>query len=128
MDFVTVLPKSQGFEVIFVVVDRLTKIVHFMPLSHPFTTTKVALVFMKGVFKLHGLPRTIVRDRDATFTFAFWRELFKLQWTKLAMSSAYHAQFDGQTEVVNRSLEQYLRAFMGDKPHTWATWLYLAEF
>ena len=71
MDFVTVLPKSQGFEVIFVVVDRLTKFVHFMPLSHPFTATKVALEFMKGVFKLHGLPRTIVSDRDATFTFAF---------------------------------------------------------
>ena len=95
MDFVTVLPKSQGFEVIFVVVDRLTKIVHFMPLSHPFTTTKVALVFMKGVFKLHGLPRTIVSDRDATFTSAFWRELFKLQGTKLAMSSTYHPQSNG---------------------------------
>lgn len=90
MDFVTDIPKSQGFEAIFVVVDRLTKFVHFMPLSHPFTAAKVVLVFMKGVFKLHGLPRTIVSDRDATFTTAFWRELFRLQWTKLAMSSAYH--------------------------------------
>lgn len=128
MDFITGLPKSQGFEVIFVVVDRLTKFVHFMPLSHLFTAAKVALVYMKGVFKLHGLPRTIVSDRDATFTSAFWRELFKLQGIELAMSSAYHPQSDGQIEVVNRSLEQHLRAFVGDRPHTWAAWLYLAKY
>ena len=90
MDFVTGLPKSHGFEVIFVVVDRLTKFVHFMLLSHPFTVAKVALEFMKGVLKLHGLPRTIVSDRDAAFTSAFWRELFKLQGIELAMSYAYH--------------------------------------
>ena len=85
-----------------------TKFVHFIPLSHPYTTDKVAAVFMKEVFKLHGLPKSIVSDRDVVFTAHFLQELFKLQGTKLAMSSAYHPQSNGQTEVVHRSLEQYL--------------------
>ena len=76
---------------------------------------------MTTVFKLHGLPRSIVSDRDAAFTSTFYKELFKLQGTELAMSSAYHPQFDGQTKVGNRSLEQYLRAFMGDRPHSRAS-------
>lgn len=90
MDFITGLPKSQGFDVIMVMVDRLIKFVHFMPLSHPYTAAKVAQVFMSNVFKLHGLPRSIVSDRDVAFTSNFWRELFKLQGTELAISSAYH--------------------------------------
>ena len=65
---------------------------------------------------------------DAIYTAQFWKELFKLQGTDLAMSSAYHPQSDGQTEVVNRSLEHYLRAFVNDKPHTQFTWLHLAEY
>ena len=71
---------------------------------------------MKNVFKLHGMPKTIVSDGGSILTAHFWQELFKLQGTELAMSSAYHPQSNGQTEVVNRSLEQYLRAFVGDKP------------
>jgi len=118
MDFIEGLPKSQGFEVILVVVDRLTKYVHFLPLSHPFIIAKVAVAFMQGVFKLHGMSKSIVSDRGAIFTANFWQELFKLQGTNLAMSSAYHAQTDGQTEVVNRSLKKYLRAFVHDRPHT----------
>lgn len=121
MDFIIGLPKSQGFDVIMVVVDRLTKFVHFMPLSHPYFAAKVVQVFMSNVFKLHDLPRSIVSDRNAAFTFNFWRELFKLQGTELAISSAYHPQSDGQTEMVNRSLEQYLKAFTGDRPYTWAS-------
>ena len=77
------------------VVDRLTKFVHFMPLSHPYTAAMVAQVFMTTVFKLHDLPRSIVSDRDAAFTPTFWKELFKLQGTELAMSSTYHPQSDG---------------------------------
>ena len=90
MDFIEGLPKSHGFEVIFVAVGRLTKFVHFIPLSHPYTAAKVAAVFMKNVFKLHGMPKTIVSDRGSIFTTHFWQELFKLQGTELAMSSAYH--------------------------------------
>ena len=101
MDFIMGWPKSQGFEVILVVVDRLIKYVHFLPLSHPFIVAKVAAAFMQGVFKLHGMPKSIVSDRGAIFTANFWQELFKLQGTNLVMSSAYHPQTDGQIEMVN---------------------------
>ena len=71
--------------------DRLTEYVHFVPLSHPYTATKVALLsFFLNVFKLHGMPTVIVSDRDAIFTSNFWLELFRLQGTELAMSTAYH--------------------------------------
>ena len=80
------------------------------------------------MFNLHGLPSSIVSDRDTAFTSIFWQELFIKQGIELAMSSAYHPQTDGQTEVVNRSLEQYLRAFASDKPQQWVDWLPLAEF
>ncbi|XP_065636169.1 uncharacterized protein LOC136070305 [Quercus suber] len=128
MDFVEGLPKSQKQEVVLVVVDRLTKFVHFIPLSYPYTTAKVASLFMQHIFKLHGMPTSIVSDRDPIFTSKFWEELFRLQGVELAMSSAYHPQSDGQTEVVNKSLEQFLRAFAGDKPKQWVEWLPLAEF
>ena len=128
LDFVEGLPKSQGYEVILVVVDRLTKYSHFIPISHPYSVAKVASLCMHYVFKLHGLPASIVSDKDATFTSLFWFELFRLQGTNLAMSTTYHPQSDSQTEVVNKSLEQYLRAFTSDSPHRWAEWLSLVEF
>ena len=112
----------------FVVVDRFTKYVHFIPLAHPYTAAKVAQLFMQHVFKLHGLPSTIVSDRDPVFTSKFWSELMKLQGIGLAMSSSYHPQTDGQTEVVNKSLEHYLRAFAADRPQAWVDCLPLAEF
>ena len=78
MNFIEGLPKSHGHDVILVVVDRHTKFVHVFSLHHPFTTTKVAAVFMQRVFKLHGMPRSIVSDRGVVFTMAFWQEFFKL--------------------------------------------------
>ena len=74
------------------------------------------------------MPTVIVSNRDAIFTSIFWSKLFRLQGTKLAMSTAYHPQTDGQTMVVNRNLEQYLRAFSYDKPTKWVAWLTMAEF
>ena len=128
MDFIKGLPKSNKQNVILVIVDRLMKYVHFMALTHPYTTAKAAYMFMKYVFKLHGMPTSIVSDRDTAFTATFLQELFKIQDVELAMSSSYHPQIDGQTKVVNRSLEQYLRAFAGDKPSLWMYWLPLVEF
>ena len=128
LDFVEGLPKSQGYEVILVVVDKLTKYSHFIPISHPYSGAKVASLYVHDVFKLQGLLASIVSDRDATFTSLFWSKLFRLYGTNLATSTVYHPQSDGQTKVVNRSLEQYLKAFTSDSPHIWAEWFSLAEF
>ena len=111
-----------------VVVDRLTKFVHFMSLSHPYSTVKVTAFFAQNVLKLHGMPTSIVSDRDPMFTTKFWAEFFKLQGVQLAMSYAYHPQTNGQTEVANKSLEHYLRSFVGDRPTKWSEWLNLAEY
>lgn len=128
IDFIDGLPISSNKSVIFVVVDRLSKYAHFLPLSHPYTAQSVAKLFFDNIFKLHGMPATIVSDRDPLFTSTFWREIFKLQGTQLRMTSSYHPQSDGQTEVVNRCLENYLRCYIGDHPKSWVRWIPLAEW
>lgn len=128
MDFVEGLPKSDGFEVIMVVVDRLTKFAHFVPLKHPFTAAQVAQALWDHVIKLHGVPLTIVSDRDRIFTSSIWRELLSTGGTKLLYSTAYHPQTDGQTERVNQCLEMYLRTAVHETPTKWRRWLPAAEF
>jgi hypothetical protein len=113
MDFITGLPPSNGFTVIMVVVDRLSKYSHFVPLKSDFTSAKVAEAFLHHVVKLHGFPKSLVSDRDKVFTSSFWKQLFKSSGTTLAMSAAYHPQSDGQTEAVNNCLEMHLRCFTG---------------
>lgn len=127
MDFVEGLPKSQGFSVIMVVVDRLTKFGYFIPVKHPYTAATIAQLFLDNVVKLHGLPQTIVSDRDTIFVSSFWKALFKLYKVNLALSSAYHPQSDGQTERVNQCLEMYMRCAVQDSLTTWKSWLSLAE-
>jgi hypothetical protein len=83
MDFIVGLPREGNKSVIMVVVDRLSKYAHFCALPHPFTPTMVAQVFIDHIFKLHGMPTSIVSDRDPTFTNTFWKELFKLQGTQV---------------------------------------------
>ena len=127
MDFIEGLPKSEGYSVILVVVDRLTKYAHFLPIRHPYTALMVAQTFLDTVVKLHGLPASIVTDRDPIFVSHFWKELFKLYRVNLQLSTAYHPQTDGQSERVNQCLEMYLRCAVHNSPKSWKSWLPLAE-
>jgi hypothetical protein len=115
MDFITGLPKSEGKSVIMVIVDKLTKYADFCALSHPFKASTVATAFMEIVQKLHGNPNIIGSDRDPIFTRHFWTKLFSCLGTQLAHSSSYHPQSDGQTKIVNKCLEGYLRCFVSNK-------------
>jgi hypothetical protein len=128
MDFVEGLPKSNGKEVILVVVNRLTKYSHFIPLSHPYTVNSVITAFVDNIFKLHGMPQSIVTDRDRIFTSKFWQQIFKTLKVDLRMSTSYHPQTDGQTERVNQCLESYLRSMAFAEPKKWCYWLSLAEW
>lgn len=128
MDFVEKLPESEGYNVVLVVVDRLTKYGHFIPLGHPFSAEQVATVFLDQVFKLHGIPNTIVCERDKIFTSKLWTSTFDKLGVKLNFTSAYHPQSDGQTERINQCLEPYLRCFAGERPCIWKKWLGMAEY
>jgi len=95
MDFIKAMPPTQGYSMIMVVINRLNKFAHFMALKHDYNSRSVAKVFVQHVVKLHGFPKSIVLDRDKVFISKFWQQLFKLQGTNLAMSSAYHPETDG---------------------------------
>ena len=126
MDFGKGVPLSRGKTTILIVVDRLSKYAHFFPLTDPYIAIRVARLFFDNIFKLHGLPKSIVYDRDPTFISAFWRELFCLNGTSFNFS--YHPQFEGQSEVINRTLEMCLRCFTSSRPKAWLKWLSWAEF
>jgi hypothetical protein len=127
LDFIEGLPKSKGKNVILVVVDRLTKYAHFLPLAHPYTAQKVADLFIDNICKLHGPPSVIVSDRDTVFTSVIWKEIFAALRVTLNFSTAHHPETDGQTERVNQCLEQYLRCMAFQEPKKWCDWLPAAE-
>ncbi|CAM8954215.1 unnamed protein product [Rhodiola kirilowii] len=128
MDFITHLPPSAGKSTIMVVVDRLSKNAHFSPLKGDCSAAEVAQVFIRDIVKLHGFPGSIVSDRDPIFLSKFWKELFREQGTFLAHSTAYHPQSDGQTKVINRGQEDYLRCFISDNQKAWLQLLPWAEY
>lgn len=128
MDFIDGLPLSHNYDCILVVVDKLIKYSHFIPLKHPYTASKVADVFVDNIYRLHGMPLTLISDRDPVFTSVFWQAVFKATGTKLNMSTAHHPETDGQTERVNQSIECYLCCFISAHPKQWSKWLSLCEF
>lgn len=110
-----------------VVVDRLSKYAHFALLPTRFDAWRVANLFMDTVVKHHGFPATLVSDRDSVFLNEIWENLLGLSGMKLPFTTAYHPQSDGQMEVQNRGLEQYLRMFVEDNPAKWTNFLPWAE-
>jgi len=128
MDFIEALPKMGGKSVILTVVGRLPKYAHFIPLAHPYTATSVAQHFFNEIVCLHGLPRSIVSDRDVVFTSRIWKELFRLTPVNLHMTSAYHPQLDVQSEIMNKVITMYLICLTGDKPKELVRWLPWAEY
>ncbi|XP_071678585.1 uncharacterized protein [Lolium perenne] len=101
---------------------------HFIALGHPYTAASVARAFFDGIVRLHGFPSSIVSDRDPVFTGHVWRDLFGLAGMKLQMSTAFHPQTDGQSEVVNKIIAMYLHCITGDRPRAWVDWLAWAEY
>ena len=128
MDFVEGFPRVGGKPVVLTVIDRFSKMAHFIPLGHPYTALSVAQTFFDNVVKLHRLPCSIVSDRDPVFTSTLWTELFQLAGVKLRLSTAFRPQTDGQSEVTNRILGVYLRCLAGDRPRSWLRWLPWTEF
>jgi hypothetical protein len=127
-DLVTDLPESHGFTAVAVFIDRLTKFVIFVPCRKELDAVGYARLFFDNVFRQSGLPRAIISDRDPRFLSRFWQELFRLLGTQLRMSTAYHPETDGQSEVSIRTLENFLRPYVEQHPEEWSTYLPLAEF
>nr|AAL79340.1 Putative 22 kDa kafirin cluster; Ty3-Gypsy type [Oryza sativa]AAM48279.1 Putative 22 kDa kafirin cluster; Ty3-Gypsy type [Oryza sativa Japonica Group]AAP53268.1 retrotransposon protein, putative, Ty3-gypsy subclass [Oryza sativa Japonica Group] len=129
MDFVQGLPTTPaGNDSIWVIVDRLTKSTHFLPVKRNFSLKKLAKLYVKEIVSLHGVPVRIVSDRDTRFLSKFWKSLHRAPGTKLDFSTAYHPQTDGQTERVNQIIEDMLRSCILEFKGSWEEFMPLAEF
>ena len=129
MDFITGLPRTRsGYDSIWVIVDRLTKVAHFIPVKTTYSSNKLAELYLARIVCLHGVPKSIVSDRGSQFTSRFWEGLHEALGTVLNFSTAYHPQTDGQTERVNQVLEDMLQACALDYGKGWDKNLPYAEF
>jgi len=127
-NFIVKLPLAQGYDAILVVCNHLTKIVHFIPTTEKTSAAGLARLFRDNVWKLHGLPKSIISDRRAQFAAGMMRELNKKLGIRMKLLTAYHPQTDGQTEQVNQELKQYLRMFVDHRQEQWPEWLGTTEF
>ena len=129
MDFVTGLPRTQRqHDAIWVIVDRLTKFAHFLPVNVEDSLEKLAQLYVDGIVRLHGVPVSIVSDRDPRFTSRFWPSLKTALGTCLHFSTTFHPQTDGQSERTIQTLEDMLRACVMEFKGSWDTHLALMEF
>jgi hypothetical protein len=128
LNFIEGFPRVGGKSIVFTIVDRFSKYGHFITLGHPYTAVTMARAFFDTIMRLHGIPCSIVSDRDPVFTSKFWTELFDLAGVELRRSTAFHPQTDGQSEVTNRIIDVYLRCLAGDRPKSWLRWLPWVEY
>jgi transposase InsO family protein len=129
MDFIVRLPRTQvGYDSIWVIVDRLTKVAHLIPVKTTYSGAKLVELWMSRTMCLHGVPKKIMSDRGSQFTSKFWEKLHESMDTKLNFSSAYHPQTDGQTERTNQILEDMLRAGALKYEKNWDKSLPYTEF
>ena len=129
MDFITELPVSENCDQLWVIIDRFTKMAHFIPLPQDGkTAADLARGFAKEVWRFHGLPTDIVSDRVSHFTSGVWQQFLSLLGIRTQMSTAFQLQTDGQTERLNQTIESYLRAFVGQEQDDWVHLLPMAEF
>jgi hypothetical protein len=129
MDFIIGLPIStKQNNDIMVVVEKLSKATHFIPINSTCKEIDISNIFMKEIFRLHGMPKEIISDRDTKFTSNFWKSLFVGFETKMIFSTSYHPQTNGKTERVNQVLEYMLRMCVMNQPKKWEDYLPLVEF
>ena len=127
-DFITKLPLAQGYDAILVVCDRFSKMAHFIATTEKTSTEGLVKLFRDQVWKLHGLPESIISDREVQFAAGMMKELNNLLGIQTKLWTAYHPQMDGQTERINQELEQYLRVFIDHRQEQWPDWLGMVEF
>ena len=128
VDFITKLPVSKGHDSILVVCDRFSKMSHFVVTTEKTTAEELARLFRDNVWKLHGLPKSVISNRGPQFAAGLTKELNKMLGIETKLSMAYHPQTDGQTERTNQELEQYLRMYVNHRQNNWSEWLAMAEF
>jgi len=127
-DFITKLPLAQGYDSILVVVDRFTKMAHFIPTTEKTSTEGLAQLFRDNIWKLHGLLDSIISDRGPQFAAGIMKELNQMLGIDTKLSTAFYPQTNRQTERINQELEQYLRMFIDNRQEQWPEWLGTAEF
>jgi hypothetical protein len=128
MDFIGPFPESKGFNYLWVVICRMTSMVHLIPVHTKITATELSWVYHREIVRLHGLPSLIVSDRDSKFTSKWWRELHRILGARLLMSTSFHPQTDGQTERANRNVGQIFRAVVWHDQKDWVDRVDMTEF